>query len=568
MVLPEGTRESEGNRPKTVIAIGAAFLLVLATVALGLATAPGEESAPEAATTTTSDESLQLPTTTVEPEAFSVSDIATGERLSWRQAPPLGSGSPIELLGHNNQIFLFTSEPGTALWGTPRGMEVWVSDNGVQWDRIGGLEGSHYAVAGVASVGKDLIALGYRIEDGSPHVWVSPEGVEWRASELPPAEFDPDQFPATINLTDAALLDDRLIVVGTAYVDPMRTIIEHLPSEFADLAGRYGIGLSEGPEGRVIQVHAPLGIIGYSATLEELGVPEETADRFFHGPSTEQSFIWTSTDGNDWSVAELGELFVGDLWAQADGTLMASGWSNSGPRVWSSPDGLSWEPVDRSSVMVADSWNGTLIGSRHGWDLVRSTDGSEWESLGTSELLPLALDWNLHPIDIGEAGIAAIATTWVEQAPRLRSPTTIEIDGHILEIDHGSGVLTVKEGVSEVLRVLLWDDTANDAVTVDFATETVTFLSPDSTEEILTVDFATLVEAEMASYNPNNGERALLLGDSDGEWSILDLSEELGDQEWVAMMRMLGDRLVLVTYEAPWVTGQVPEVSIRVANLR
>ena len=569
MVLPEGTRESEGNRPRTLIAVGAALLLLLlAALGLGLATAPGEV-AQESTTTTTADDSLEQPATptTTELEVFTVSDIATGERLSWRETPPLGFGRPIELLEHENQLFLFTSESGGGFRYSPKGMEVWVSDNGIQWDRIGELGGSDYAITGVASVGDGLIALGHRVEDGWPHVWTSREGVEWSASELPPAEADQNQFPAATSLTDAAQLDDRLVVVGTAHIDAMRSIIEYLPSELADLAGQYGIGFSDGPDGRVIEIHGPLGLVGYSATLEELGIPEATVDRFFHGPSSEQSFVWTSRDGNDWSVAELGEFFVGGLWVRGDGTLTASGWSNSGPRVWSSPDGLSWEPVDRSSVVVADVWNDILVGSRNGWDLVRSTDGREWDSLGTGDLLPLGLDWNLHPIEAGEGGIAAVATTWVERAPRVRSPTTIEIDGYDLEIDHGSGVLTVRDGAAEVLRVRLWDNTPNDTVSVDFATETVTFLDPVAREELFTVDFAALVEAEMTAYNPNSGERALLLGDGDREWRILDLSEELGDRERVAMMRMLGKRLVLVTYEAPWRVGEIPEVSIKTARL-
>lgn len=113
------------------------------------------------------------------------------------------------------------------------------------------------------------MALGHRIEDGSPRVWISPDGVEWTGSDLPPVNLD-DHSPTIARLTDVAQLGDRLVVTGTAYADPHRAIIDSLPPEIADVAERYGMGLSEGPDGGVLELFGPFGIVGYTATLDEL----------------------------------------------------------------------------------------------------------------------------------------------------------------------------------------------------------------------------------------------------------------------------------------------------------
>jgi hypothetical protein len=565
VVLPEGTPESEGSRPKTLIGIGAALVLLLTTVALAVATAPDDVIANESTTTTIVDEPLYQPTTTttIDVETFSVSDIATGERLSWREAPRLDAQWPIELLEHDGRLYLFTSDGQSHPRHLSSGLQVWVSSDGIGWERIAELEEA--AITSIAATGGRLVAMGKHIEHGSPHVWISTDGVEWSASQLPMRPGT--DLPITTWLTDAAVAGDRIIVTGSGYTNPQEVILDLLPTEVANYVDTYGMGLSEGPEGRSIEVYGPLGIVGYEATMEDLGIDEETANDLFQGSGQELSYVWTSSDGVEWTVSETSGPRFERLWIAAGGELLASGWDNTGPAVWSSTDDYTWERTDSQMVNVVDSWNGWLVGTRNERDVIRSRDGREWESLGTDAVLPQALDWYMQTVDVGPGGIAAVATTWAQQPNSTVDATAVEVADHTLTVDYDTGILTI-EGLSGRSDVQLWSEDSVEHVVVDFADEQMTFMDVETGEELLTVGFERLREVEMSLFGWGGFEKRALLLSRGQELSIFDLAEEIGDQEDLVMIRVLEDRMILVTNPIhAWYAASPPAWSIRVATL-
>lgn len=567
MVLPEGTRETDVNRPKTLIAVGAGLVLLLGMLALGLATAPDEVAAPGSTTTTTEDEPLHQPTTTtsIDFQTFSVGDIATGERLSWREAPPMGASWPVELLEYRGTLYLFTSE------GAPRphvisgGFEVWNSKDGIQWNKVG--EVSEGAVSAVTVADDQLVALGAHSEDGSPHIWTSTDGVDWTGSRLP---FQVDsELPASAWVRDARWHDGHLIVVGSIVPDPQRAVMARLPPDIAEHAGRYGMGLSDGPDGPSIEIYAPLGIVGYSANMKDLGVDDETADALFRNSPSEDSYLWRS-DGAGWVAIDRNNVVFEQLWTGPEGELLASGWDNSGPAIWFSTDGISWDQTEIRMVDIVESWNSWLIGVRNNRDLVRSHDGRSWESLGLEATLPQSLEWYLEQVDAGSPGIAAIATAWVphQGAPASEPPWSFEVSGYTITVDYNTGQLTV-EGSGGRSVIPMWTDDPLADVTVDFSGETLTFHDPEKDVELVTVDFDAARRAETAFYGGRDfGLRALLLNRPDGDWTILDLAEEIGSRERVIMLRLFRDRMILVTFPIPaWYGGSPPEWSIKVARI-
>lgn len=565
MVLPEGTRESEGTRPKTLIAVGAALILLLATIVLGIATAPDDVTARES-TTTTAGEPLPQPTTTttIDIETFTVGDIATGERLSWWEAPRLDAQWPIELLARDGRLYLFTSNRQSHPRYLSSGLQVWVSDDGIAWERVA--EVSEASVTSIAAAGDRLVAMGTHIEDDWPHLWISENGVDWSVSRLPMNVET--AVPISTWMADAAMVADRLVVTGSGYPNPQAVIMDRLPPDVADFADRYGMSLSGGPDGRSIEIYGPMGILGYSATMEELGIDEETAVILYEGSSEDSTFVWSSVDGVDWTVDETSGPHVERMWNAGAGELFASGWDHTGPAIWSSADGITWSRLDSRLVNVVDSWDGWLLGTRNDRDVVLSRDGQEWQSVGTDNALPQSLDWYLWPVAMGPGGVAAVATTWVPSEDAASEPTSIEIDGQTLTIDQNTGDLTI-EGAMGSSVIPLWGQADPEQVKVDFANERIRFMDVDADVELLSVSFERLREVEMSLYGQVAFEhRALLVNRGDNGWRIFDLAEEMGEGVGVLMIRVLEDRMILVTHAIPSRFSESPPAwSIRVATL-
>lgn len=575
MVLPEGSPTPATDRPTAprVAAVGAAVVLLLgALVVLGQVTAPPEEVAIGVSTTTTEPISQPTTTTTIDLEEFSVSDITTGDRFGWINAPGVGRMWPLDLVHHEGQLYLFGSTAHPHRQSESGALRAWVSENGIKWVSLGEVAGNGYRVHRVVSTTAGLFALGARLEDNAPHIWSSSDGDSWVAEELPKGgETGTGEF---VRLSAVTELDGRLLVFGTVLGDFFGEIAKHLPEEVADHLP-YGLSWSRGPDGYRVSVHGPLGITGFSATLDELGISDEVATSFFDlSRRPEMAYRWSSRDGTDWEVEESDIWAVENFWPGPDGLLLAS----SGPRVWSSSDGLEWEGHGTSSrahiheIQIREFWEGLLIGSGIGEHLFQSQDGIEWEQAGTGDLLPDQLQWHLDPVAAGEGGVAAVATAWHRVATQEPSPVIIEKEGHTLTVDLRGGIMTLDDpdGLT-ITGPLLSSDEPSELVTVDFIEEQVTFHHPETDEPMVSFGFATLerVETSATSLELDTG-KALLFAPDGEKWSLQDLSTVMGDDDRIADMAVLADRVILLTYETPQTlrSPEPPNITIRVGAIR
>jgi hypothetical protein len=86
----------------------------------------------------------------------------------------------------------------------------------------------------------------------------------------------------------------------------------------------------------------------------------------------------------------------------------------------------------------------------------------------------------------------------------------------------------------------------------------------------VTIDFATLRRVEdLAIHGPELEKRALLLGNETDGWKVLDLSEEIGPDQSVSIMRLVSDQLILITHPSRSLDSVgAPRVSVRVATVR
>lgn len=551
VVLPEGTPTPQRDRPRapTVVAVGIALLALLAaTFALGQATSPPEDVVADSTGTTEIAPIVPPPTTTttVDPATFSVRDIATGQNLIWFQAPSLEGRWPIDMLEHEGSVYLFaTSIPprGSTHGG---GLEALVSNDGVEWKSLGAVIDSEYAINGVDSTTAGLIATGNHIETDAPQVWTSTDGMEWRISDLPD-ETAEEELPAFARPTAATRFEDRLIVLGNAQSDLLSLMEERIPEDVAaaDIA-RYGFGVSE--RDRALRITGPLGLVGYSESLDQLGIDDAMATWLLYTAETEEGLAWSSRDAVNWDSSSFFAFHIENIWHGADGRLFASGLGVFGPMVWASNDGRTWERLGSSSIGgVQVMWRDKLIATTDNHHLLQASDGSNWEYFDTGDLLPAELSWDMGPVAAGEAGLAVVAT--MRRESDRTTTVVVERDGHIVTMDPLTNTLTVTGGGQDALTVPLWSGEPSDSVQIDFANEVVVFKSPDSAETLLSVDFATLDQAERLMKTAGVDEEDALMFTEDGStWTVQALSDEIGPDVVVDRMVVLQDRIVLLTH--------------------
>lgn len=578
MVLSEGASSPESGRRAGwklggVVALGA--IAIGLAIALLDATTPPPEAALSPISETSTTEALLAPTTsttttTIDPTNFTVGAIATGERLSWFKAPAFVSGWPIAMVPHAEQLWLFTATKARGMYWGGAGLTAWVSGDGVEWKTVGPVAGEEFSIASVEAVGDRLVAMGSRVSDGAPHVWISADGVDWTVSRLP---VDVDRLRSGYRawFAGAAAAGDDLHIAGFVEPDWQREVIDRLPEEVAEnVLVEYGMGFTEDANGeKSIEVYGPLGLLAYRAGLGELGVDEETAARMFNGSTTETSLLWSSDHSAAWSQVRLEGMWVQDLVALPDGTLFINGGDFRGGGIWTSREGLEWERVGLSThTRVIGTWGEQLLAVSNENALLSSVDGHTWSSLGTDEVLPRRVHWSLDQVASGHAGLAVIATTWQNRFAPPPSSVTIEEGGSTLTFNPTSGAVVVSNGELSV-SVPTWRADPRDLLRVDFNAQSVAFLDPGTAETIATFSFAQLRRAETAALGQSDlGERALLLSRSGSDWIVIDVAEEIGAESHVLFMELFDDQLVMVTTKTMYWQSQEPvRYSVRVAGL-
>lgn len=540
---------------------------------LGQATAPPEQGLSSGSTTTSTTEALSLPTTTttIDFENFTISAIATGERLSWIRAPSLVTGWPVALIAFDDRLWLFTAAGETGPYRRSAGLDAWVSDDGVDWRPAGRIVDEEFTVARVENVGSRLVVMASRISDGAPHVWTSEDGARWSKSEMP---MSPDALAPGYRtwFAGAGTSGDLLAVAGFVEPSSDTVILERLPPEVAEAAhDYYGLGLSEGPGGeRRVDVYGPLGLLGFSASLNELGIDPDTANSIFSGGQVDRSFLWTTGDGSAWSTAPIGDLWAEQFAVLSDGDMVVLGGDQAGQGIWRSSDGVRWE---RTSITLGYTWllgtrGDELMGVIGDKDLVSSVNGMLWDSMGTAELLPGRLYWNLGPFAWDGQNVAVIATTYPDTPVTEAVAVTVEEDGNLLTYDPNAGTVVISDGVRDT-TYRTWSEGASGPLEMDFAAEQVTFFDPETKTAIATFSFETLRTAETAALGrPQPGLEALLLQGPDGAWSVIDLAEGIGATTQVFRMTFFDNRLAMLTTSSSGSAfGEPASFTVRVATL-
>lgn len=578
MVLPEGVPAPE-PRPSNVprlAGVGLAIaVLLVGALALGRATAPADDavSGPTISTITIPDQLLS-PTTTLGPGDFSIAQIATGRRFFWIKAPPGGRLWPIDLVTHGGQVYLFGSQRQNLSGDAGLGMNAWVSGDGVRWEPLGEVIDENHEVRRVVSTGPGLVALGSRLATREPTVWTSANGMTWSKAVLPTPAHQPG---ATYRLHDAVVFNGHLRVVGMLVPDQTAEVLPALPVGLMGPDPRsvqLGFEVSTEIDDGVVHVYGPLGLHAFSLPMNDLGL-EPDLETILSGPDLPlRQSLWSLSQETGWTSTDLASSAVDELWVSPDGVLVAYGSGSRGSTISTSEDGEEWVAHVRSSqawifeIKAETAWRGSLIGSGIGEDLFASDNGVTWERIGTGEMLPDEIGWDLGPVASGQAGLATIAGYSDSSGGIPFEPVSIEIGEAKLSLDLPTGKLRVSKSGYPPLEVLLWVTGADDSYAVDFTTGTVSFTDPGSGDHLVTAGFSTLEEAMGTALAAGaTTERALLFTPDGESWSVQDLTNLVSEDSEIAELAILNDRLLMLTRDRVADGTAPPRVTIFVGQI-
>ena len=542
--------------------VGLGLIAILALVWSTGGSAPSEADAVAVTTTTTT-----LSTSTSEVDSDPI--LRVGEPLRWQPAGSIEDAWPLSIVEHEGMLYLFTTEGFD--FGSPggTGLDAWVSEDGSTWEPRGRVIASPHLVQSVTSTSRGLMAIGTNGGDGSPRVWMSSDARVWSELELPSDVSDPPAGSRTYFQTTWAG-DDLLLVFGGTYVDLQQIIVDALPETLHPAVDGYRYGMSYGGNPFQVTIQGPLGIAVFSATAEELGLTEDQINllegQWIETPVT----VWSSVDGESWASFELEASSVSAVTPGPNGGLIMVGYGIRGERAtWTSSNGFEWEPgVSIGMPDIVVPWNGGLIGTRYSGtnpDLVHSENGEEWESFGVDQLLANDLSWFLDQLSAGGTGAAVVAHSFDSSDEGFRSePVVLEKEGYTLLSDNSRGALVLERDDSVVLELSLFSEQVQEGVTVDFETQTITFLDPETNQTLVTFTFEEVEQAEIAAYGSGGtGELQILLFTQNGlEWSVQEMGRIVGEDRVIGKVLVTESGVITATYEYPNVTGQPPAPDI------
>ena len=284
---------------------------------------------------------------------------------------------------------------------------IWVSEDGIRWDRIphdedvfGGPGGT--AINDIAAGGPGYVAVGASVADSGgdidPAVWVSEDGLSWER------------------------------VVSPSFEDPGSQWMESVSSG--------------GP-----------GVVAVGLSLDGTG-----------------EGIWTSPDGLRWERVEVEPFSAANaIWhvMQRGQGLVAVGAISHQPTAWSSEDGISWErgkmsPADAElvgahphAVVATDE---TLLaagfaakGSFAKWEtgVWLSSDGARWQRVPNFGNNSSFTDVDIQGLASTPEGVVAAGSWWNQADTKSRAAIWVSIDdgGTWSEIPNEGGVFA---GSSEI----------------------------------------------------------------------------------------------------------------------
>lgn len=545
MITPEGSGSEHPRAPgrRSAVLVGVAGVMVLAgLIILGALTSPDPEAA--AITTTTTLDDIEPP---IDPDTFTVDQIATGPPLSWELVMAIDDHLPLALVDHEGAIYLFA---GAEHIGGPDygGLMAWRSRDGTDWEGLGQVIAADHRITAIASTAQGLVAAGIRLGDKAMLVWESADAVEWTGSVVPaPTDgayffHDPSELGAS---------DDVLVLSSNVRYDRERLLEDRLRALGIDL------DLSElvwnlrwlGAEGHHLIINGPLGVPVLRHPVDGLELSDQEREELVSELSDPLGTdIWVRDSNGNWENGVIGDARrVDSIVTTPTGGLIAYGTGTAGRLAKTSGDGLDWEPaVSTVSPWQPQSWKQRFVGAVNTPDLVVSADGETWRAAGLSDRFPDQLPWAPIAVGAGEGGVAMFVRGTRPLAPPVEdiAPRQLDtVDGSTLTYDFASNTFHVMtDGTGYEWTV------DGEGTEVDPRRGIVEFHRRESGDVLASVTFAELqrVSREHAADRFDGAEplSALAFSEDGEEWIIQDMTPEIGANATMWLLEVTSDRVV------------------------
>ena len=507
----------------------AGLVIVLGFAFMGSLSPADPVAVEETTTTSTTIEEVDPP---IDPESFTVAQIAQGEPLAWESAMILDDSYPIALFDHEGWIYLFSTEGPNFDAYEQGGLRGWRSEDGASWETLGQLIGEGHAIRQVAPTGQGLVAVEFRTGGTGFALWQSANGVDWTADEVSAEGLGPGEGLSPM----AAGGSDVVMVVAThTYFDVYDRLRQRLSEQGGADLDLASLGWNVEVVGEDVEfaVYGPLGFPLLVLTAEDLGLsPDEVeaviADSRGRDP---RAVIWARTGEAGWQETEIpGASSIEAIRDTGDGGVMAFGYGRNGFTTWSSTDGLDWVQAEAfQGPYRIDDWRGRLVGPS---DTGRATvvamaEDDSWEDIGPSEHFPNEFDWSISATGAGPAGVVAAIIGWDMNAfsqVELGDPPQLTSQGATLTLDLSAGSYSLETAEGTNYRWSMSEATP-EGISVDMEAAAMVFHDPDSGRVLASFPIEDLAEAQNSYWGGRSftaPHRAFAFTPDGSDWTIQD----------------------------------------------
>lgn len=570
MITPDGTDPASspppGRRPAVLVGI-AALIVFAGLMILGGLTSP-DPAAVEETTTTTTGEEVEPP---IDPDNFTVAQIATGHPLEWGLSMAIDDRYPLGLLEHGSHVYLFT---GSEHLGGPdfAGLMAWRSSYGTNWEPLGEVIPADHRITTVDSTVQGLVATAIRREDGALVLWESVDAVEWTATEIPTGT----EGPYHLDVASAVGANETtLLVASNARYDRERLLEDRL------LEAGVELDLSTlpwslqwlGEGGHHLIVRAPLGVPALQRPVESLDLTEaertELLSELYDPLGTD---VWLRRGDGEWQAAPIGDARnIDSIITTPEGEEIVYGSGPPGRLAKVTDERSDWTRLETGvSPWLIERWREGYVGAASPPDLMMSESGESWRAAGLAASFPNELGWAPIALGAGEGGMAMFVRgsrpISTPRPPETSEMTAVDESTYILDTA-GSGYRIVSNDGRHH-----WSFDSNtplhlpDWIDADLADRTLTLLDTQTGEPMATFTFAEIDRAQQRSLRSSPLYQhwgALVFGEDGEEWIVQDMDPEIGERATIWLLEVTADRVVAVVRSGfDSIQGQSPGLEI------
>lgn len=482
---PQGYAAGEltGERLKTAAGVVAVLALVaLAVVYIGsVESEPAADDAAEPTDETelTDEGEEDGATEDVDPPEDETDLVAkSAGRLVKHSQFVLGEGWPVSALRHNGEAMAFVAPRSTYLVSRV-GLDLWVGSDFGELTKVPLVLPTGAEVADVALVDDRLLAVGSD-ESGELTAWRSDDGRVWADEALPGPE---PRLRRRWRGDGDWLISDSEILVGEAgvgvlvsrhqdsYIEIMTTAFDHFGLPLEEL-GSFQVY----EDFESVSLAGPFGFIFATVGSEGLELGDRSFDE--EPPPT----VWLFNDGDGWVWQQFDTPWLQSAGVDHEGNFFAMEWQNTGPQLLRSSDGVTWaETRVTGEIDSLIPWgDGLLTASQN--DLGVTIDG-DLDRLSMNEIAPTASERGWYfGLRSGAEGVAVSWQSW--DSGESSGPATASLlrDGYALSTDDGWSLELRRDGD------IVWSEgrqPSTDKYSADLGRRTITLLDPETGDALV-----------------------------------------------------------------------------------